>query len=339
MAKRAARVRRGGPVTEAAGGRGSRRALRLALPCLALAACVHERDFRAPAGRLLDDTAYTVRAKELRVDAGVIGRRLEDLGANLGLTYGVYERVELKTNIAHAAFAIVNARVKATLVDRPRFALGAKLGFTFAQPKLIWVLPPEYRATFGDIKVIGAPVRVLSTIRTADWLDLHLGLSYSHVDVYGDLPVNTEFSRISLGRRALVFDPMLSFYLGRRVALLLGGSWPLWSALLTDVENKIELQPGIRVGVNSAEWITSRMYSHNSYSTSVELRLGEYTNMRVSMSYRLLGDYFDFELFPAVEFYWRIPLGERRRRRARSTSSASGGRGSAPPPAAAAARP
>ena len=144
------------------------------------------------------------------------------------------------------------------------------------------MLTPEHQ---GVISFFCALIATSSVMRRASNADTRLP---SGVSAYSRLP--------------------LPSFIGKRVALLAGGRWSLWSALYTNIDVEVEVEEGVVVGVRSAEWVTRGPWLDNTFLTSVEFRLGKYTNMRASVSYRLLGDNFPLQVLPALELYWRFGL-------------------------------
>ncbi|MCA9691103.1 MAG: hypothetical protein KC636_15980 [Myxococcales bacterium] len=283
-----------------------RRGLRSIALAAALAGCVHKRDFRAPEGRLLDGTAHALAQREVRLDVGVIGTGDPTFGANLGVSVGAHKHLQLGTNLAQDAFGLFNLRLKSNLIDRPKIGVALETGFFYTNPRLVWVLPADFREPLGDIHVFGAPLRVITTALAADWLHLNVGLSYTHVGVTGEVRFAGALADGSFGARSLDLSPVLQLLLGERVAVILGGEWALWSALYTNVEAEYPVTDGLRVGVRSAEWIPRGPLRGNSYYASIEARFGKRTNARASISYRLLGDHSPVELLPSLELYWRF---------------------------------
>ena len=289
------------------GARGSRR---LQISSLALAlvtsACVHARDFKSPEGRLLDNTAYALQQREMRTDFGLVGTEFNNFGAHLGLSYGAHKYFQLGTNFAHNAFSVFNLNFKSNVVDHRWVGVGLETGVSYMNPRLIWVLPKEYRDAFGDINVFSVPIRAITTIPAADWMDVSMGLAYQHVSLVGEVSAGDGFGEGSFGRRAFDLEPLLNFYLGRRVVLSFGGRWSMYSAWYTDLIAEVAVDEGVSVGVRSAEWVSRGPLFNNTFWASVEFRMGKYTNLRVSTTYRLLGDNFPVQVLPAIELYWRF---------------------------------
>ena len=91
-----------------------------------VAGCATVRDFQAPKERVLERSAYTLQHREMKVSMGLVGVGTQDLGASLGLDYGLGDRYQMGINFAHATLGVLNGSFKVNLVDNPRWALGLK---------------------------------------------------------------------------------------------------------------------------------------------------------------------------------------------------------------------
>lgn len=146
------------------------------------------------------------------------------------MAYGAHKHLQIGSNLAHDSFGLLNLHLESTIVDHPRIAFALETGLFYTNPRFIWVLPKEYRSGLG-VHVVGAPIRATATIPAASWIHLNMGFGYNHVGVMGEARGDEGFGEGSFGARAVVAEPMLSFFLGKRVAILAGCHWSLWSAV------------------------------------------------------------------------------------------------------------
>ena len=68
----------------------------------------------------------------------------------------------------------------------------------------------SYGFSFGDINVFNVPIRAITTIPAADWMDVSMGLAYQHVSLVGEVSAAQGFGEGSFGRRAFDLEPLLN---------------------------------------------------------------------------------------------------------------------------------
>jgi len=272
-----------------------------------LAGCATTRDFYDPQQRITDATAYALSNREVRVDTGLLGTGVQDLGANIDVAVGVGRGAQVSTNAAHLSLGIINASTKYTFVDRPRFGLGAQASFLWTRPTLIWLLPNEVTEPLKDIDLLIVPLELTASFPLARWVSLHLGGGYTHAELFGRIGNDASYFNAGLGARMVHLEPVVHFYLGNRVALILGGEAPVYLAAVEQVRSDIELEEGVVLGVRSAEWVAVPVGRAARGRLGVELRLGRRAYLQLFVARSALSNAGGGPpVLPSINAYWRL---------------------------------
>ena len=265
------------------------------------------RDYADPRQRLTDGTAYGLTHREVRIDSGVVGTEVADVGANLDVATTVVPNVQVSTNLAHMSLGLVNAGVKYTALDRPWLGLGLEAGFLWTRPSLIWLLPDDIADPLRNIDLLVVPVKATASVPVARWTSLHLGLAYTHAEITGELRGDSDFFDAGIGARVLQVDPTFHFYLDGRAALILGGNLPLTMTVAERVESEVELEEGVVLGVQSAEWVRIPVRDAMRGWLGVEVRFGRRTHVQLFVARNVLASArIGPPVLPSLNLYWRI---------------------------------
>lgn len=290
--------------------------------------CVHARDFRAPDERIIHGTAYTLEKNEARIDAGIVGTGLQELGLNLGVQGGVTKRLQLGANMAHFGLGIVNGQAKVNAVDMRRFGLSVQSGIAYARPQAIWILPKSLRDEFGPGHLIVVPTTLQTSYPLLDWLQLNLGAGYEYASAFGTFNPESLYVAGGLTQQEVYFRPRIDFFAAKRVAFSLAARLPAWTARQTAVAGEQEVSPGVVGGLVGVDWQRVPFADAMRYSLVIETRFGENTHLQVAAQY---GGFFNkvggWPVVPAVNLYWRLggPQWRKERRAKREAKEQAGG--------------
>jgi hypothetical protein len=271
-----------------------------------LTGCIHARDFGAPAERITDQSAYAEH-KRVRVEAGLIGRNVETLGAEaaLGVT-AVRDHLDFRINFAHGAFGIVNAQSKFNILDTRWYGLGGRLGFLYVNPRTFWFLPSDLRKELGVINIASVPFEIWNSFPFVKWFHANIGLQYRYAAVWGNYTGDDIAASAQVASRSFSVLPYFNFYAGQRVALIVGARVPLFSQAVSEVDGETEVSPGVVAGVRSVEW-TPAGYNRNArYELAGETRFSKNTHMRLSVVIGAFQPVEQLFVMPALSFYWRF---------------------------------
>lgn len=269
--------------------------------------CVTVRSYADPRQRITDGTAYALTNREVRIDTGVVGTELADVGANIDVAAGFGRGGEVSTNLAHLGLGLVNASAKYTVLDRPWFGLGVEGSFLWTRPSLIWLLPDDIAEPLSGIDLFIVPLKVTTSFPVARWTSLHLGLGYTHAEIAGELRGESAFFDAGVGTRSVQLDPMVHFYLGRRAALIAGANVPVFMMAAERLETDVELEPGVVLGARSAEWVRIPTDQATRGRVGVELRFGRRTHLQVFVARGVLASAnIGPPVLPSLNLYWRI---------------------------------
>lgn len=269
--------------------------------------CVTMRDFADPRQRVTDGTAYGLTHREVRIDAGVVGTEIADVGANLDVAATIVPDVQVSTNLAHMSLGLINAGVKYTALDRPWLGLGFEGGFLWTRPSLIWLLPDDIADPLSDIDLLIVPIKATASVPATRWTSLHLGLAYTHAEISGELRGDSDFFDAGVGARVLQFDPTFHFYLDGRAALIFGGNLPLTMTVAERVESEVEIQPGVVLGVQSAEWVRVPVRDAMRGWVGVDVRFGRRTHVQLFVARSVVSTAgLGLPVLPSLNLYWRI---------------------------------
>lgn len=217
-------------------------------------ACLASRNYAGDEGRLTQGTAYVLPDDKFEVAVGLVGLDLPDFGAELSLRYGIEDLLELQLNVAHVAMGVLSVGVDTNLVDTRYFALGLDLSVVYIQPRRVWALPADLQEPVRDTHILVVPVQLVSSFPITHWFSAHVGLGYTHGEIFGRLRLDSDLIDAGVGLRSVAADLSAHFYFAEGLALILGVDSPLAAWGRENVELTIDLEPGVRAGVRSVEW-------------------------------------------------------------------------------------
>lgn len=268
--------------------------------------CVHTRNFQAPDERIVHRTAYTVRKKEVMIDAGLVGLEITDVGVLLGVTGGITNRFQMGTNVGHLSLGVASLNAKGNLLDRRWVGLGLSTSVLYTSPRVFWALPDDLQRDLGNVHVLFIPMRLHSSFPVARWVTLNLNFGYRHFDVFGNLKSGTIVAEGGLGTRDIYFEPGATFFIAKRVAILGGAHLSPWAAARVNAIGRIELEPGVRAGALRATWDRRPFAETFRWHAAVDVRFGGSTHLRVGAAGGGLEPLTDFPAVPYVNLYWRL---------------------------------
>lgn len=265
------------------------------------------RNYADPRQRVMHGTAYSLTNREVRIDTGVVGTELADVGANIDVAAGFGRGGQASINLAHLSLGIVNAAVKYTALDRPWFGLGFEGSFLWTRPPLIWLLPDDIADPLAGIDLFIIPLKVTTSFPVARWTSVHLGFGYTHAEIVGELRGDSAFFDAGVGARMIQLDPTVHFYLNRRAALIVGANVPVFMTAAERIETDIEIEEGVVLGVRSAEWVRIPTLGATRGRAGVELRFGRRTHLQVFVARDVLASAgIGPPVLPSLNLYWRI---------------------------------
>lgn len=284
---------------------------------LALAGCKHnDQDFRTPQDRITTDTAYTLEKRQTRVELGAGGHDfgLDDTGVGLTVRHGIIDRLEVGTNVAHDAVSLFNLDVRGTLVDRPRFGLGARVGAKWLPFQALYLLPKDIRDDFGGLHFVVLPVDMTFSFPVLKRFAFHITPGYFGSAVFGSVDSDGVDAIGQLGWRQVYIDNFYNVLVGRRVALVFGLHFPLWTVGLTDARASTEVQPGVEAIAETGEWQPVPFARSFRSSAGVEVYMGRRAGMRANVLlparlafvYRRVEGVPDWTPGASLSFYWRF---------------------------------
>lgn len=286
-------------------------ASRLLSFAVVLGGCVHARDLRAPGERLTDDTAYTLQAQELRVDAGLGGVDFDELGPDLSLSGGVTRWLELGANVGHAALGVLSLRGKATAFEHRFAAIGVETAILWTKPSAVWLIPRAQRRSFEDTFVVVVPSRLHVSLPLHDRVGIHFAPGYTHAFLTGRYEDAVLLADGGVGVRDVFIEPQLVVKLGGGILWITRLHLSLWASAYQETRAEYDLSPGIRVGGVAYGWQRVPFSATSRYQTSIEARLASRTYLRVSALAGAFIPQLPFTVVPSIEFYWRFALGEK----------------------------
>lgn len=274
----------------------------------ALGGCATARDFHDPSGRMLDSTAYTIRPREVRVEAGAVGVDLRHFGANVDVSVGFAKRAEVSMNVAHVAMGAVNLRGKYTLVDQRHFALGVSGGIWWAEPELMWVLEKDTRDALRNIDILSVPLALHWTMPTTEWMDINVTTGYQHATIIGEADAQPVLFEGTFGLRTFSVEPALLFYVRRRVAIVVAARLPIVARQRSDFVITQDVLDGIQGGIRSGDWESVAFNTVATYYGGVETQWGR-THLQLFLSHSQFTRYVtkgNIPVLPGFNLYWRI---------------------------------
>ncbi len=278
-----------------------RRALLLVGAAAIAVGCAKPRDLADPYDRPVDYTAYTVRGVQAEVSVG--GSQTPDLAARVGVTAGLGKQVQVDLNVGHIALGVVNVGARATLLERGPWALAVDGRILGTRGRYLWYLPASLRDDIGDLGLVTVPIGIHATRRFGRRLVASLGAGYGHSAVGGSFVGEALVLDGSLGARRLWVRPAVHLALGRFV---IEGTvfvpYAVWG--VTALDGTVELQPGVRAGATSYEWVPLRAGLGTSWRLTGELSLGR-TRLRAGVTGSPVAAELGVPLLPTVGLRYR----------------------------------
>jgi hypothetical protein len=279
---------------------------RLVLAAALASGCVTSRDFRAPSERITPNTAYAEHAR-VRVDTDVLAADPHIFLFNLGLTIAAIRgRLDFSANLAHGALGVVNLQSKFTLIDTRWYGLGGRVGFVYANPRTLYVLPPELRRELGSFHLISAPIELWHSFPINEWFAAHLGMSYRGTGLSGQYEGDELLVDTSIAQRWFALLPALDFFIARRVALRVGARLPIFTQVVEATDVQQQLEPELIVGVRSVEWIRRPFARTVVFQLGAETRFGRSTHLLLGVNVWAFRPLERFPVTPWLSLYWRF---------------------------------
>ena len=247
------------------------------------------------------NTAYTVRGVQAEVSVG--GSQTPDLAARIGGTVGLGDRAQLDMNAGHLALGVVNVGARVMLVERGPWALSVDARGLATTPRLMWYLPAQLRDDLGDLGLVTAPFGLYSSVRVGRRIVASLGAGYEHSAVGGAFENDAIVFDGAIGSRRLWVRPAVHVALG---AVLVEGTvfvpYAAWG--VTALDATIDLQPGVRAGATSYEWVRLPALAGTAWQVAGEVRWG-LVRLRVGVTGSPVASELGLPLLPMVGVRFR----------------------------------
>jgi len=287
---------------------------------LAVAGCAKGRDVEAPADvpvaeappegphRPTTQSAYTEDPGVARIDLSVGGTAGSEFGVSLGLRVGLPLRFELSTNVAHYGFGMFNLNLAWNPVTKRHFAFGVQVGAILMRPQWMWymdIFDAQIPGLKAKMTLIGIPVVAKATFPIVKPVYVSAAFGYDHTDIFGTIDATVLWFEGSIGTRTIWAGTSAHFLIGKHFMIELGGKLPImtWAATALEVTSNVE--PGVEVGVRTAEWKPRPGYKAGSLLLAGELQIGK-THLRLGAGTAPLMRTAGFPVFPFAGAYWRI---------------------------------
>lgn len=190
-------------------------------------------DLQAPEHRSTRLSAYSLPAGMWGFDVAMLGSSQDELFGRLGVARGFRHGIQIDCNFLYWTTAILQANVRWTFVERPRFAIAVELGVLYAHGAWVWVLGDVAQDVVSDSDLVSIPVSAIASVPLNRWLQFDLTVQYRHGELYGALLEGGRSLEVEtqLGVRQLVFRPTARFYLTSRTALEFGTRLPAFTRI------------------------------------------------------------------------------------------------------------
>lgn len=270
--------------------------------------CLATRDFYNRRTRILENTAYTLAAKQAEFGVSVGGTRASELGAYVGAQYGVSDQVTGRINLLHASTGLIGTDWKWNFFESQHVALAAAAGITWLHTAWIWALPGSIRDKIGDVDAIAVPLDLISSYPIAKWLQLNLGVGYRMGRVVGPMQFSDASIDAGIGLNNLHVDPAVHFFIAERIALVASGEISVWASSPRAINAEATVAEGVRVGVQSADNVYLPPDRLSRGSLAIEMRFSECAYLRAGVTRGAFSkDVANIPLLPFVGFFWRTP--------------------------------
>jgi hypothetical protein len=268
--------------------------------------CVHARDFRSPYERITPHSAYAEAAR-IRVDTDLLASDSQRFLVNLGLTVAaVRGRLDFSANLAQGSFGVVSVGSKFTVYDGRYYGLGGRVSLTYLNPRTFWFLPEDLRRKLGTFNLATVPLELWNSFPVTRWFGFHLGVGYRAVAIWGRYDENALLLDANLAQRSFAFEPVLDFFVARRVALRVRARLPVFAQLVERSAVEVEVEPGLIVGARSVEWVRRDFADTVRLEASAETRFGANTHLRLGVSVWAFRPLEVLTIMPSLGLYWRF---------------------------------
>lgn len=275
-----------------------------AVSLISAGGCATGQDLRDPQNRPRMRTAYTLARNQVGVEVGAGETELDEFGVHAELGYGFGKTAEVTVNVAHAALAVPNLRLKYNFIDRERWALAASAGIRWTRPSILYVLDDETQEQLGDTDIVTVPLELVGSFPVARWVTPSLGIGYRHTSLFGRVTQEDEIYEGALGYRWLHADPHVSFHVIPSVSIFVGMNAPIYTWSRVDAVLVETVAPGVRAGVRTGEWDEVPWNDAVQYYGGVEAKVGPIF-LRGSISHGFLSRALDWPVVPAFSIGWR----------------------------------
>ncbi len=269
-------------------------------------ACVHARNFQDPRERITRHTAYAEQAR-VRLDTDLLAAEPQRFVANLGVTVAaVRGHLDFSANLAHGAVGVVNLQSKFTVLDTRWYGLGGRVGLTYLNPRSFYFLPRPLRRKLGRFNLASVPIELWQSFPINTWFGADLGMGYRATSLWGDYAGDELLVDASIAQRWFAFMPVLDFYVARRVALRVGARLPVFTQVVEASDVQVALDPGVRVGVRSVEWVRRPFVRTVLLEFGAETRFGANTHLRLGVNIWAFRPLRALAVAPTLSLYWRF---------------------------------
>jgi len=276
--------------------------------CWCTVGCVADvRRWREPDTRMTDQTAHVLPEGRIEIGAGLVGTRIENLGASLPVRYGVTDEVEVSSNVGHLALGILNVQAEWSFYERKNVAFALRGGVSWLNPEFFWWIPVDLRDALADVvEIVLVPVEFMATLPVTSHLDTTLTLGYTHAAALGNVRVDSAHAEGQFGTRDLSVGASFSYILSPWIAVNLGAKIPFWAASHVNAAGESELAPGVVLGVVTNELIEHDIAGLYSVELSVVVRRDDaWLRVGLIQNYRFITGTVPFPI-PSVDAAWRF---------------------------------
>ena len=219
--------------------------------CFSLQTPASACDFDDPKQRTLRGTAYALDKRQWSTEAELLGVSTDDLFGRIGLGYGFGKGVQLDTNVAHIAVGLLNLDLKWNFLDLPHFGMSASVGVIWGHGEWIWILSGLEQRIVANTEIVVLPLSLWASSHLLEWLQVDLGVRYTHSQVFGDFESDSTLVDGEIGVRQLSMHPSVRFYILEALELFVGARLPLYSAIPGAGEANTSLGEGVYGGART----------------------------------------------------------------------------------------
>lgn len=278
----------------------ARLSIGLAVLATVTSGCVANRRYNESGGRINQGTAYVLPGGDLEVSGGLVGLEYTDFGASLDLRYGIADVADVRVNVAHAVAGILSLGIGVNILDTKYFGLGIDASLLFARASAIWALPDAIREPIEDVSLLVVPIQTTASLPVAEWSSVHLSLRYVHGDLFGSVEDDATLIDAGVGLRIASVAPSIHFYASGWLAVIVGADLPFLVFGRENTEVTTDVEPGVRGGVRSVEWVSLPVEPLINVYGAVEASLGDLTIVRISVVRNAVARAVELPLLPAL---------------------------------------